>query len=121
VVARLRSDRATTEAANRAVIRKAFDFIDRSNAAAVKRANIKVPDWSDQRIAAEEARLFIGFRVADDPAAPPATVGDGLIAQSFEVGGVTPPASTEISSRDYSGLPIDNNADDDIEDWEIRK
>lgn len=121
VVARLRADRATTEEANRAVIREAFDFIDRINAAAMKRANIKIEDWSDRRIDAEEARIFSVWRVADDPAAPPETVGDGLIAQSFQVGGVAPPIFTETSSRNDPKLLIDNDADDDVQDWEIRK
>jgi putative transposase len=121
VVERLRADRAATEAANRAVIRDAFAYIDGINAAAVARANIKVPDWSDARIAAEEQRLFIAFRVAEDPAAPPATVGDGLIAQSFEVDGAPPSTTTKEPEAASTGTSVDGAADDDIQEWEIRK
>ena len=119
-VSRLRSDRATTEAANLDTIRETFAAIDRANAAAVSRANITVPDWSDRRIAAEEQRLFIGFRVAEDPATPPPPVGNGLIAQSFDVGEAPEPTTAEVSAPVATRPQVDD-ADDDIHEWEIRK
>lgn len=121
VVERLRADRTATEAVNRAVIRDAFAYIDGVNAAAVVRANIKVPSWGDARIASEEQRLFISFRVAEDPAAPSAPVGDGLIAQSFEVGGAPPSTTTQEPEAASTGTSVDGAADDDIQEWEIRK
>ncbi|WP_333834670.1 Mu transposase C-terminal domain-containing protein [Rubrimonas sp.] len=131
VVAQLRSDRATTEAANRAVIREAFDSIARTNAAAMQRTNIKLPDWSDRRIASEEQRLFIGFRVAESPAAPAAPVGDGLIAQSFPTGDApaSSPGAGSMPLIDHAPAdddpadddPADDDHDDDLAAWEIRK
>lgn len=122
-VAVLRSDRATTEVANRDTIRAAFEAIADTNGSAMKRANIIVPNWSDQRIAAEEARLFIGFRVAEDPATAPVKNANGLAALSFDTGPPTPSAPTqETETADQSAsADLDAGDNEDDHDWEIRE
>ncbi|WP_052954634.1 Mu transposase C-terminal domain-containing protein [Microvirga vignae] len=71
------------------IVRKAIQAIRDMNAAAEKRADLSVPDWSAERLEREENSLFIGFHVAklggdatSHVSAQPAT---GLFANTIEI------------------------------------
>jgi putative transposase len=98
---RLRADAVARQAVTEPVVRSAFAEIDAINAAAMRRANILTPDWSPDRIAAMEERLFIGLTLAEteqrSPAAP-----DGIPGRP-----VRPHASLSQPTVDVADAPAD--------------
>jgi putative transposase len=89
------------------IVRKAIQAICEMNAAAEKRADLSVPNWSAERLEREENSLFIGFHVADpirdtaDNAS--AQPGSDLFANTIEV--APQPISNTVSASDKPSDP----------------
>ena len=61
---RLRASRRTQRAFDQRTVFEAIRAIEDANSAAMRRVGLVVDDWSEQRLSAEEGRLFVGFEVA---------------------------------------------------------
>ncbi|MCZ4262532.1 DDE-type integrase/transposase/recombinase [Limimaricola sp. G21655-S1] len=59
----LRAQQRTNRKFTDDIVHKAIKAIEAMNRAAEKRADLKVADWSNERIVSEEDRLFVGFNV----------------------------------------------------------
>lgn len=102
---RLRAENKRAQEVSRHSVRDALAEIDKTNAAARKRADLTVKDWSAEAIASIEKRLTVGFSVASDRR-PPAE--GGMFVDTYERSG--PPAvdnpvvapSTAAPSRSVS-------------------
>lgn len=122
-VAAARQIRASIQgraAVNEDIVLQAFADIDAIADAAMKRADILVHDWSPERIAALEDRLFIGLDVAPPPAtAAPEPVSGSILGTLIPVGGVpTDPAPmTEGDADSDAAEDLDDDGSDD--DWGI--
>ncbi|MBN2906680.1 MAG: DDE-type integrase/transposase/recombinase [Rhodobacteraceae bacterium] len=77
----IRAAHAEAAEVDRDIVRRALREIDAVNGEAMRRMGLLVEDWSAERIAEEEDRLFIGFNVSDSehpPADAPASDSWGL-------------------------------------------
>lgn len=63
---RLRATRQKQKVFDQRIVFEAIRAIEDANSAAMRRVGLVVDDWSEQRLAAEEDRLFVGFEVAEN-------------------------------------------------------
>lgn len=69
--AEIRARNARNAEVNRAVVRQALDFIQKTEGAARSRVGLIMEDWTDARMDYEEDRLFIGFKTSETEAQSP--------------------------------------------------
>ena len=75
------------------VIRQALQAIEEVDRVARGRAGIVVEDWSDKRIAREEARVFGAFRMAEPSSADDGAPRSDLLSGVVPAGGAASPAT----------------------------
>lgn len=110
--AEIRAQNAKNAEVNFAVVRQALDFIKKTNGDAMSRVGLIMSDWSEERTAYEEDRLFIGFKTSETEAQSPYDAERSAWGTSLPTAGSAPATladeknqpEVEDSSSGGSGL-----------------